>query len=85
MIILVWTLNVTVSSRTLDDRKVLVCDGNIGAEGGNRSSEDHLLASLSTISTSSTPSLLFHHSSLALFILVWQRNKDLDVVKREKS
>lgn len=51
------------------------------------------MASLSSLSTNSTRpfhlllllsvSLLL--SSLALFILVWQRNKDLDVVEREES
>lgn len=52
------------------------------------------MASLSSLSTNSTRpfhllflllsvSLLL--SSLALFLLVWQRNKDLDVVEREKS
>lgn len=50
---------------------------------------DHPLASLPSFSTNSTCPLLLLLllllGSLAIFILVWQRNKDLNIVEREES
>lgn len=71
---------------------MLVSDGDVGAEGENECSADHPLALLSSLSTNSTCSLLFLLLSIslllnahALFILVWQRDEDLDIVEREES
>lgn len=55
---MVWIWNVTIFPRTLDDKKVLVCEDDTGAEGQNESSADHPLASLSSLSTNSTCFLL---------------------------
>lgn len=73
---------------------MLICDVDAGAEAENEYSADHPLTSLSSLSTNSTCSLLllllllsisFLLGSLALFVLVWQRNEDLDIVEREES
>lgn len=75
-------------------KKVHIGDDDAGAEGENEYSADHPLASLSSLSTNSTCPLLLLLlllsislllGSLALFILVWQRNENFDVVEREES
>lgn len=68
---------------------MLICDADdVGAEGENETSVDHPLSSLSSLSTHSTSSPLLLSISLLfafLFILVWQRNEDLNVVEREET
>lgn len=68
---------------------MLICDADdVGAEGENETSADHPLSSLSSLSTHSTSSPLLLSISLLfafLFILVWQRNEDLNVVEREET
>lgn len=62
-----------------------VCDDDVGVEY----SANHPVASLCSLCINSTPALLLPSISLLsalslLFILVWQRNEDLDVVEREE-